>query len=223
MKTKTRRAKPAAKHATKKRVKRSISPVDSVAKKLKLPSALVAAFEQFKTGRERASEVAARLNLPRGKVRKAFKQLAGGREGYAKIMAQFAPVLPPRNGGPRVATSAPDDKGVRVIKSAKERKRWDARMHFPSQHARPYEVYIDPDGVQYVEAHPLQKADVIVHCGTPGLQPIRMRKLSEREQVAALKAKEKEQEAQAHREAKAKAKRKAKREKRARRKGQLKR
>ncbi len=125
-------------------------------------------FEEFKSGM-RVSELATRLNIPRGKLRRMFTKLAGGKEAYRQIMDGFEPAVGTE--GPR---EPPDDSGVRWIRSSEERKLW-ATEHYEPLRGKPFTILMDPKtGEIYKPARDDQKADLIIPLGMPGLEDWRL-------------------------------------------------
>jgi len=114
-------------------------------------------FDSFKRG-TRVSTLAKNTGMKRSKLRRAFTQLAGGKEGYREIMSGFAPVVPPGSTGPRGPKPKPDDSAVRWIRSDRERKRWE--VWNSEAHGS---VFIEPDTEEfYRAADEYEVADLII-------------------------------------------------------------
>lgn len=181
------------------------------------------AFARWERGEVRTSEVATELNLSRGKVRKTFKDWAGGREAYAKIMATFAPVIPPK-GAPRAKRDPAqlaivDDAKAKVVNSKKERLRWTLSENLQRaghDKGRPEYRYTAPNGAIYEEAHALGKADVVFTFEDAGLRPLRLVQVSE---ASVQRQAKRVATAKSARASRHEAKRAAKRARRVKRKG----
>jgi len=121
-------------------------------------------FDRWKAGTPLA-QIAREHSVRRRVVKMAFRELAGGREAFAKLRASGAGCQVAFNGKrakPLVKGEAPvmDDSKVRhVSHQARVDGKWGHRYELVK--GKRVLVMIDPKGVEYVQARPIEKADVI--------------------------------------------------------------
>lgn len=128
---------------------------------------------------ESLAVLARESGMKRSKFRRELTKAVGGKERYRELRSQGAggsSKLAPRrrgSGGPLI-----DDSGVPVIPNARG---WKSRIVYVNRYST--SVFIDPDGVEYVNARDNEKADLIVDFDLEGkgykLGKARLRRLDQ--------------------------------------------
>ena len=146
---------------------------------------LKSAIERWKSGTP-ASELAAEAGVSRAQMRKSIAGALGGKAPYQAARASGAGGRIELFGGgvtkPRVAIVINDAK-LPVITSGRG---WKIERVGKQQ----FEVFTSPKGVEYVWAHPNERADLIYKSKTPGLPLARLRRADD---SSAMKRARKEQ------------------------------
>ena len=135
------------------------------------------ALERWKRGTPLAV-LAKELGMRKSALRRQFVKAVGGKEQYRELRkggAGGSSTPPP----PRALEAPPiDDSGVPAIPNARG---WKSRIAYVNRYS--ISVFIDPNGVEYVQARPNEKADLIVDFdqdekwGTCKLGKVRLRRL----------------------------------------------
>lgn len=150
--------------------------------------------EEWKGG-ERISDLAEKYGIKRSRLRRLIQKAVGGKDAFRSLREKGAGGTTEPFGGKRGGGYvAPDDSKVKVIHEAKTSKGWRSEvMYVPAGPSlKSVSKFINPKGVEYVEASGAEPADLIFQSKIPGVPPVRLRKL-EGSRVAKRKSKREKQ------------------------------
>src|SRR5690606_19651340 len=103
--------------------------------------------------------LAKELGMKRSKLRRELTKAVGGKDRYRELREKGAggSSTPPTVGKRALEESPVDDSGVPVIPHTRG---WKSRIVYVNRYST--SVFIDPNGVEYVNARDNEKADLIV-------------------------------------------------------------
>lgn len=97
----------------------------------------------------------------------------------AALIGEPQPIAKPKvarpDGWKPEPPTTPDDSKVKQIKGASKEDGWTWRTQHDPAARRFFTVHMGPDGTEYVEAHVMERADLIVKHDVPGLPASRLR------------------------------------------------